>query len=94
MSFTGVIAVTSILDNFDFSIHPSVTAGLIDPEHAREEMMMSLGGGMSSSTRMTSFSSICKTENISCHEFAVLVTILQYSLFITIVRLDSISYCR
>lgn len=37
--------MTSILDNFDFSIHPSVTAGLIGPEHAREEMMVSLGGG-------------------------------------------------
>lgn len=51
LSFTGVIAVTSILDNFDFSIHPSVTAGLIDPEHARQEMMISLGGGAFSSCR-------------------------------------------
>lgn len=41
----GAVTVDSILDNFDFSIHPSVTSGDLTVQQATTEMMEAFSYG-------------------------------------------------
>ena len=52
-SLAGNVSIDSILENYDFSIHPSVTAGDLTAQEAATEMMdaFSAGNGRFGRTR-------------------------------------------
>mmetsp|Transcript_19802 Transcript_19802/g.19133 ORF Transcript_19802/g.19133 Transcript_19802/m.19133 type:complete len:378 (+) Transcript_19802:117-1250(+) len=49
----GVITVDAILQNFDFSFHPNVKSGLINPGQAAQEMLDSFQEGVDSEGRVS-----------------------------------------